>query len=99
MLPEDFFNWPNLASQQKLKKTQNRIYLSDIVEVKASRGSYTLLCKTNYDQYSPYQELDFLQKKAMKGISVPKPHSAPVGFPQEKKRKLLQTLGDILPEK
>lgn len=47
-------------------------------------------------KYSPYQELDFLQKKAMKGISVPKPHSAPVGFPQEKKSKLLQTLGDIL---
>lgn len=42
--------------------------------------------------------MNFLQKKAMKGISVPKSHSALVGFPQEKKSKLLQTLGDILPE-
>lgn len=58
----DFFHWPDYVSQQKLK-APSRLYLCDLVHVKAVHGSYQLLCKTNYDVMSPYQELDFLQKK------------------------------------
>lgn len=94
----DFFDWPDLATQLKFKKSPYRLYLSDIVHVKATRGEYVLYCKTNYDNMCPYLELDFLQKKAMKGIKLPKSHESPCGFPQEKRDKILESLNEVLPE-
>lgn len=93
----DFFYWPTYMSQQKFKNTP-RLYLSDIVHIKAVRGSNYLLCKTNYDVMSPYQQLDFLQKKAMKGIKLPPHHTTPCGFPEDKKNNILQSLNEVLPE-
>ncbi|KAK9736198.1 hypothetical protein QE152_g12717 [Popillia japonica] len=93
----DFFYWPNYVSQQKLKGP-SRLYLSELVQVKAERGSSYLLCKTNYDVMSPYQQLDFLQKKSMKGIKLPSHRISPCGFPEHKKLNILQSLSQILPD-
>ncbi|KAG8292564.1 hypothetical protein J6590_036307 [Homalodisca vitripennis] len=35
----DFYEWLDCSSQPKLQKTKDRVYLKDIVEIKASRGA------------------------------------------------------------
>lgn len=93
----DFFHWQTYVSQQKLKKSP-KLYLGDIVQIKAERNNYYLLCKTNYDKMSPYQQLDFIQKKMMTGIKPPNPHTIPCGFPEDKKNNILQSLSGVIPE-
>lgn len=36
--PQDFFEWQDFSSSYKLKKQQPRIYLKDIVQIRAIRG-------------------------------------------------------------
>lgn len=95
----DFFLWKDFKSQQKLQKAENRLYLADIVSIKAVRGSYVLKCKTDLEQ-DDYITLDFLCKKNMKknGIATPSPLSAPCGVPLEKRESILKNLDTVLPK-
>ncbi|KAG5877194.1 hypothetical protein JTB14_024199 [Gonioctena quinquepunctata] len=94
MSHQDFFNWKDLKSEEKLKKQEKRIYLSDIVQIKATRGHFFLQSKSSLT--GEFEILDFLYKKAVKksGIlsqSVPY-RTEPRGFPK------IKSLSDIMPE-
>ncbi|KAG5865026.1 hypothetical protein JTB14_005347 [Gonioctena quinquepunctata] len=100
MYHQDFLKWKDLKSEAKLKKQEKRIDLSDIVQIKATRGNFFLQSKSSLT--GEFEKLDFLYKKAMKksGIlsqSVPY-HTEPRGFPKIKKDAILKNLRDIMPE-
>lgn len=94
----DFYQWQDLTSQTKLTKSNPvRVYMADIVQVVASRGKNTLAYKSSF-QEDTFKELDFLMQKAIKkGIPIPDPFVKPIGFPKEKRDKLLKELGSIIP--
>ncbi|KAK5641934.1 hypothetical protein RI129_010481 [Pyrocoelia pectoralis] len=56
----DFYKWKDLKSQAKLNKDPNRPYISDIVEIKATRGKFLLEYKTIYTDSKPVSHLSFL---------------------------------------
>ncbi|KAG5874401.1 hypothetical protein JTB14_016768 [Gonioctena quinquepunctata] len=100
MSHQDFFKWKDLKSEAKLKKQKKRIYLSDIVQIKATRGHFFLQSKSSFT--GEFEKLDVLYRKAMKrsGIlsqSVPY-RTEPRGFPKMKKDAILKNLSDIMPE-
>ncbi|KAK4873128.1 hypothetical protein RN001_015157 [Aquatica leii] len=98
----DFYKWKNLTSQQKLKQSSNnnRPYLSDIVQIMAERGKFTLQYKNHFNEEST-KTLDFLMKKAMKKKEILRSVNClerPHGFPKEKKESILKQLDNLLPE-
>lgn len=95
----DFFLWKDFKSQQKIQKSENRLYLADIVTIKAVRGSYDLKCKTDITQ-EHYITLDFICKKNMKknGMPAPSPLPKPCGVSKEKRDSILNNLKKVLPE-
>jgi len=71
---DNYFDWADGTSTFKLNKTVPRPYLSDMVEVKAVRGSRQLLYKTEFGGVD--LELNFLVAKIMKnGITKPLPRT------------------------
>ncbi|XP_050293088.1 uncharacterized protein LOC126733740 [Anthonomus grandis grandis] len=97
---QDFFQWKDFLSRQKLNDhTQKRPYLSDIVQITAERGKFTLKYKTSFSGED--KVLDFLQKKIMKKSQLVKNFAcldAPRGFPNNKKENVLKVLDKIIPE-
>lgn len=100
MSHQDFYKWKDLKSEAKLKKQEKRIYLCDIVQIKATRGNFFLYYKSSLTD--DFNKLDFLCKKAMrKGgiLSQSVPHrTEPRGFPKTKKDAILKNLSGIMPE-
>ncbi|XP_072162574.1 uncharacterized protein [Bemisia tabaci] len=98
MQHQEFFNWVDYASQAKLKNAAVRVYLKDIVYLKAVRGDFQLYYKSSYD--GDFKTLDFLKKIAAKtdGMPVPSHLSRPRGFPSAKKEKILSELKGIIPD-
>ena len=96
---EDFFEWEDHTSQAKLKKSAERVYLKDIVHLKATRGEFNLFYKSNYSD-SNFKTLDFLKKNSAKENGMPFPSHIPSsrGFPAEKKVKILSELNGLIPE-
>lgn len=102
MTYNDFYLWQDFKSQAKVKQNLNFSRLSDIVQIKATRGKYILQYKTSLTDEEGFKNLDFLCKKAMKKsgpllapvASCPKP----CGFSKSKKEKLLKALDGIIPE-
>lgn len=97
----DFYLWKDLKSQQKLKQDRNRPLLSNIRQLKATRGYFVLKYKNSFRPDEDFKTLDFLCKKVMKKSVLLSPVSSlsnPSGFPKSKKDALLNLLGDIIPE-
>lgn len=97
---KEFFKWKDLSSAPKLnQKATNRPYLSDIVQVVAERGKFTLKYKTSFSGQE--NTLDFLMKKFMKKSALTgklETLHEPHGFPNDKKEMLLKVIGPIFPE-
>ncbi|CAG9829587.1 unnamed protein product [Diabrotica balteata] len=88
----DFLIWKDLSSQSKLKKTESRIYLSQIVKVIVKRESKILHVKI--DDSEDLIEMDFLQAKVLKsGIKDPIPVTKPSGIAKKRKEQILKNLG------
>lgn len=102
MTHNDFYLWKDFKSQAKLNQDLNHPRLSNIVQIKASRGKYILQYKTSLTDDEDFKNLDFLCKKAMikKGLLLAPVASCsePCGFPSSKKEKLLKALDGIIPE-
>ncbi|KAG5877833.1 hypothetical protein JTB14_018069 [Gonioctena quinquepunctata] len=102
MTHKDFYLWKDFKSQTKLNKDLNHPRLSNIVQIKASRGNYIVQYKTSLTEDEDFKNLDFLCKKAMKKsgpLLAPVTSCAkPCGFSQSKKTKLLKSLDGIIPE-
>lgn len=88
---QDFFKWKDFKSQAKLNKNPEKVYLANIVQIKATRGKMFLEFKTAYEKET-FEKLDFLCKKAIKKTGVLSqivpPLDKPRGFPKEKKKQL-----------
>lgn len=56
----DFYKWEDLSSKIKIKNMENRPYLSNITQVTAERGNFSLKYKTDNEQIF---EMDFRQNK------------------------------------
>lgn len=87
MEPFDFWMWLDCSS--RTKRTSS-LYLHEIVQVTAIRGSYDLHCKKSFSSSEVFC-LDFLQKKFKKnGIPSPLKATANCGVPAERKNGILK---------
>lgn len=102
MTHNDFYLWKDLKSQQKLNQDLNHPRLSNIVQIKASRGKYVIQYKTLLTDEEDFKNLDFLCKKAMKKsgplLAPVTSYPKPCGFSKSKKDKLIKALDGIIPE-
>ncbi|KAG8319210.1 hypothetical protein J6590_096549, partial [Homalodisca vitripennis] len=100
METNNFFQWKSCKSEQKMKNMEKRVYLSDIVVMKAVRGEWDIKYKLSYQPEEEFKAVDFLQHKFVKKNIIPDPPNVPgpEGFPLQKKVQLLQALHGILPE-
>jgi len=84
MQMSNYFEWIDASSSYKLSRAVTRPYLSDMVMVKAIRGSRHLLYKTAFNEED--RLLNFLTARYLKsGISAPPCRTRPRGIPQAKK--------------
>lgn len=92
----DFFYWPDLSSQVKIKKCEPRPYLNTMVKISAVRGSYTLKYWTDFKSERGH-DLDFLKVNTLKnGMSLPREHNEARGIPNEKKASILKHLCPLM---
>jgi len=89
---KDFYDWKSECSLYKLNKQINRPMLNSIVHIRAERGLKYLLYKCTYDEYTPYQMLDFLKLSYMKkDIEKPQQKKELRGIQTEKKKHYKNT--------
>lgn len=94
---ENFFNWLDHTSKQKIKTIKPKPYLHNIVQITCSRGKNTIMYKTEFS--GPDIELNFLNAKSFKsGIPEPTVKTECRGVTLERKQNLLHKLRPILPE-
>jgi hypothetical protein len=92
----DFYEWVDASSTYKLNRTVPRPYLSDMVLVKAIRGSRNLKYKAEFNGQDNI--LNFLKAGAAKtGIQKPMSRTVARGIPQIKKDDILSKLGELMP--
>ncbi|CAI6365895.1 unnamed protein product [Macrosiphum euphorbiae] len=95
---DDFFLWTDNKSPKKTNKKANRVMLKNIITIRAVRGQYDLLYKTNLNDEN-YGRLDFLKSKFInKQILMPPAKVAPCGISESKRNDILNTLNQVLPE-
>ncbi|XP_065677369.1 uncharacterized protein LOC124808549 [Hydra vulgaris] len=93
----DIYMWKDNKSQQKLKKSSEKIYLKNIVAVRTRRGKFTMEYKTSHTEEFTKQ-LDFLCKKSStKKISKPPQLDKPRGVAQDKIDDILSNLSSLMP--
>lgn len=96
--PTNFYDWPDCSSAYKLKKQQPRIYLKDIVQVRAKRGEKFLTYKTSFLN-SDETKLDFLKAEyAKNGVSVDLVRKHIRGITEERKSNIIKSLSSIIPD-
>lgn len=96
MAVSDYFDWPDVASQYKLTRTVPRPYLSEMVWVKAVRGSQNLLYRNAFSKED--KDLNFLTAAALKGgLKKPECRVESRGIPRAKKDDILAKLGCYMP--
>ncbi|CAH2101389.1 unnamed protein product [Euphydryas editha] len=86
----------NSSSQHKIRNIEPRVYLRDIMSVKAEKGHYNIKFKDNLE--SEWKELDFLQVKKNKVFPKAVSKSAPRGITKERKEEILAKLVPLIPE-
>lgn len=93
---ENFSEWKDYSSQYKLQKMKPRVYLHDIVMIKAQRGKRILYYTNSFT--SPFKELNFLNSKMLKNIPKASRCAQPRGIPEEKKKSIISELCSLMPE-
>jgi hypothetical protein len=96
MKPTDFLDWKDHSSMYKVNKQQPRPYLSEMVQVCATRGLQILHYRNHFSE--PLQELYFLAAKHMKAsIQLPESRQNYRGVPKEKKDDFIKKLCPLMP--
>lgn len=99
MKPNNFYNWKDYKSAQKIKKVSDRPYLNDIKRVTVTRGSFQLHYSLNYNEKEPLAKLDFLQNKICKtGIPAPSTQSGCCGIDGARKADIISKLLPLMPK-
>lgn len=96
--PQDFYEWEDLSSAYKLKRQKPRVYLKDIVQIKATRGKRYLSYKKCFTEAEEF-ELNFLKNEIFKnGIQSPRKKKSLRGITEHRKNNILKTLSALMPE-
>lgn len=98
MSVSDFFNFSDLSSQHKLKNTEPRVYLKEMMSVKAEKGEFLFNYKESH--VSDWKILDFLQVKFIKKKSFPvvSNKTLPRGIQKERRDEIIAKLVPLMPE-
>lgn len=98
MNASDFYNYNDMASQHKLKNNEPRVYLKDIITVKAEKGDFDLKYKRSFKEL--WQTLNFLQVKIVKTRCFPSVSAKlePRGIRAERKAEIISKLVPLMPE-
>nr|CAH7755022.1 unnamed protein product [Callosobruchus chinensis] len=96
----EFYHWKDHSSKAVLSRSKPKVYLSDVVEVTAKRGSLCLEYKTDFVE-SDLKTLNFLKvslgnKKHQ--MSLPEKQSDNRGIPVIKRDTILKNLSSIMPK-
>ena len=89
MNKDKFYDWRSLHSEAKLKALgDKRPYLNAMRQIRFEKGSMKMKYKLNYNQEAAFEELNFLQVKALKnGIPKPMCLSKNAGIQKQKKNR------------
>lgn len=104
MIPSDFSEWRDYASQQKLRNMNSRPLINEIKHVRAIRGNMFLKYSTDYTTEFNSDEnlktIDFLQIKIMKAKTVPRPLGQEFyrEIPKSKKTDIINKLLPLMPK-
>ncbi|XP_037038548.1 uncharacterized protein LOC119076034 [Bradysia coprophila] len=83
----NFMKWQDCSSRPKRTSS---LYMHEMVQVTAERGSFTLKCKKSFSSMEEI-DLDFLQKKYAKGeIPAPPAETSVCGIHEERKKSILK---------
>lgn len=91
---KDFFNYKSHVSQKKNKDGDgNRVYIKNIVQFMAKRGSYCFYLKKNFHDIE-YTELSCFKSKNLPNFTS---KTIPKGIDIERKNKIINVLGPLIP--
>jgi hypothetical protein len=94
---QDFYKFKDFTSQQKLKRMEPRVYLKNIVSIKAERGIMNLLFKSQYE--GEWSELNFIQYNILKnGFPKLSTHNENRGVETSRKNGIIKDLLNLMPE-
>lgn len=82
----DFMKWQDCSSRSKRTSS---VYMHEIVQVTAVRGSSTLKCKKSFTSMEEF-DIDFLQKKYKDDIPIPMRETTVCGIHEERKKSILK---------
>lgn len=95
----DFFQWKDhhsVAKTNNIKLNNPKPYLSDIVQIRAERGKFTLKYKTRFQSETEH-ELNFIKNASMKTIvTEPIALNMEDGIEEAKKEALLKVVGPLM---
>ncbi|CAH0717727.1 unnamed protein product, partial [Brenthis ino] len=98
MTVSDFYSYEDVSSQHKIRNMEPRVYLKDIMAVRAERGTFTI--KQRATHVSDWKELDFLQVKIIKNKCFPSfaNKNSSRGITKERKDRIIADLVPLMPE-
>lgn len=92
----DFFTFNDCAASRKISMTKPRPYLNDMVQVKFTKGEYTINYKTSFEGESI--NLDFIKAGFLKnGFPLPTHKEEARGITSKRKRDIIQRLAKLMP--
>lgn len=95
---DDFLLFEDKSSQHKLRNSQPRVFLKDIVSVQSRRGAFDIFYKTTHKEES-MKSLSFLQLKFLKTKHIPNfvRRTLPRGTTEARKKEIVEKLCPLMP--
>ena len=95
MNQKDFFQWPDNSSAYKISRCKPRPYLSDMVEIVATRGEYNLMYRTDFSK--DLVAFNFITEKFKKASTKPPNIPRLRGIKNERKQRILKDIVPLIP--
>ncbi|KAG5866621.1 hypothetical protein JTB14_035098 [Gonioctena quinquepunctata] len=86
MTVDDFYEWQDYTTQYKLSRLSPRPYISEIVEVEVSRGSFDISYKTGFDNEPITASIIGAKFLKLDKLPPPTKKTVPAGISQTKKK-------------
>ncbi|KAG5889200.1 hypothetical protein JTB14_000625 [Gonioctena quinquepunctata] len=87
MTVDDFYEWQDYTTQYQLSRLSSRPYISEIVEVEVSRGSFDISYKTGSDNEPITASIIGAKFLKLDKLPPPTKKTVPAGISQTKKKK------------
>ncbi|KAJ2937827.1 hypothetical protein O0L34_g17802 [Tuta absoluta] len=97
MTVQHFFKYEDCMAPQKVNNRKPRPYLNEMVQMKFTRGKFTITYKKSFDDEYDV-ELDFIKQKCLKnGLPQPTYNETARGITSKRKEDILQRLSSVMP--